>query len=51
MKKVKVSWGMGRERDEDVLEFPDDVTDKEIEEEVKEYVMQYFEWYWEEVKK
>lgn len=51
MKKVKVYWRLGRERDEDVLEFSDDATDEEIEEEVKEYVHQYFEWYWEEVKK
>ena len=39
MKKVKAWWGVGREMDEDVLEFADDATDEEIEEAVREYVM------------
>ena len=50
MKKVKAWWGVGRDMDEDVMEFSDDATDEEIEEAVREYVMGYFDWGWEEAK-
>lgn len=50
MKEVKVWWGIGRQQDEDVLEFTDDATPEEIEDAVREYVMGYFDWGYEEVK-
>ena len=34
---------------EDELEYPDEMTDEEIEDDIKEIVMQRVDWYWEPV--
>ena len=51
MKKVKykANYGYTGTDVEDELEYPDEMTDEEIEDDIKEIVMQRVDWYWEPV--
>ena len=51
MKKIKykANYRYAGTDVEDELEYPDEMTDEEIEDDIKEIVMQRVDWYWEPV--
>ena len=47
--KYKAKYGYAGTDVEDELEYPDDITDEEIEKDVQDMVMQQVDWHWEDV--
>lgn len=47
--KYKANYGYAGTDIEDELEYPDEMTDQEIEDDILEIVMQRVDWSWEQV--
>lgn len=47
--KYNANYGYARTDIEDIIKFPDNTTEEEIESTIHDIVMERIEWYWEEI--